>query len=57
MMTYTSTDRDGSNLSFKTRNELGALAVEKLCFISRCVEGVDDWMQDVRVASLVTCSG
>jgi hypothetical protein len=35
LLTYTSTDRNGSYLSFKTRDELGSLAIEELDAISQ----------------------
>ena len=34
LVTYTSTDRNRSYLSFKTRNELGTLAIEELAPVS-----------------------
>jgi hypothetical protein len=35
LWTYTSTDRNGGNLSFKTRDKLGSLAIEELDAVSR----------------------
>jgi hypothetical protein len=35
LLNSTSTDRNGGNLSFKTRDELGSLAIEELNAVSK----------------------
>jgi len=53
--TYSTADRDGGDLGLKTRDELRALAVEKLYLLVSLHMSNIQCKEDIHEASLVTC--